>query len=352
MDTRDQVKDYYGKELSDSKDLKTNACCTDFAYPQEIKDILSSLHDEVMSKYYGCGLTLPNSLDNCAILDLGSGSGRDCYIASKLVGENGLVVGVDMTDEQLDVANRHIDFHTDLFGYKKANISFKKGYIEELDKLELKDSSFDIIISNCVINLSTDKRKVLADCYNLLKVGGEMYFSDVYASRRVPKVLQDDPVLYGECLSGALYYNDFETIAKEVGFNAPRVVEAAPITIENKDIQDKLEGYEFYSITYRLFKLDDLELVSEDYGHKATYNGSLTDAPNKFMFDNQNTFETGKERRIDGNTMRMLSDSRYKKHFDFSGSFESHKGVFSRCASNNPYAKLHEENAKKGGGCC
>ncbi|MEP5943763.1 MAG: hypothetical protein ABJ356_04330, partial [Balneola sp.] len=85
----DQVSSYYGETLQTSDDLKTNACCTDIEYPRYIKDILSQLHDETMSKYYGCGLTIPTNLEGLRVLDLGSGSGRDCYVASKLVGENG-----------------------------------------------------------------------------------------------------------------------------------------------------------------------------------------------------------------------------------------------------------------------
>ena len=116
MDLNDknvEVQNYYGKELQTSNDLKTNACCTIKIYPSKIKKALSNIHDEVLSKYYGCGLTIPKKLDGMRILDLGSGSGRDCYLAAQLVGEKGEVYGVDMTDEQLKVANDHIDYHTE-----------------------------------------------------------------------------------------------------------------------------------------------------------------------------------------------------------------------------------------------
>ena len=106
-----EVKAYYGTELQNSEDLKTNACCTLTKPPKHILEALSLVADEVQAKYYGCGLTIPSAIDGLKILDLGSGSGRDCYIAGKLVGENGYVVGVDMTDEQLKVANDHVDYH-------------------------------------------------------------------------------------------------------------------------------------------------------------------------------------------------------------------------------------------------
>jgi arsenite methyltransferase len=148
----DQVKEYYGKILASTNDLKTNACCTNAAYPEYIRTALENVHDEVLTRYYGCGLVAPQALEETHILDLGSGSGRDCYVLGQLVGEKGRIVGVDMTDEQLEVANRHIGFHREKFGYAKSNVEFKKGYIEKLDELDLVDNSFDVIVSNCVIN--------------------------------------------------------------------------------------------------------------------------------------------------------------------------------------------------------
>ena len=304
-DTTQSVQDYYGKELQTSSDLKTNACCTAFDYPKKIKDILAQIHDEVLIKYYGCGLTIPTELKGLKVLDLGSGSGRDCYLASHLVGEDGYIIGVDMTDEQLAVANKHIDYHTDKFGYKKANIEFKKGHIEKLDELGLENDSLDLIISNCVINLSTNKKKVLTDCFNKLKQGGEMYFSDVYVDRRIPSELASDEVIYGECLGGALYWNDFHNFAKDAGFSDPRIVEAAPITIENKELEDKLKGYEFYSVTYRLFKLDSLEPQCEDYGQAVIYKGTIEDKKDAFMLDQGHLFQTGRVESVCGNTYLM-----------------------------------------------
>jgi len=353
---KESVQEYYGKELKSSADLKTNACCTNVEYPDKIKKILSQVHDEVMSKYYGCGLTIPNELEGLKVLDLGSGSGRDCYLASSLVGENGYVIGVDMTDEQLEVANRHIDYHTEKFGFKKANVEFKKGSIEALDELDIADNSLDLIISNCVINLSTDKPKVLKDCYNKLKEGGEMYFSDVYVNRRIPNELASDPVIYGECLGGALYWNDFLDFSIKAGFTDPRVVEAEAITIENPALQEKLEGYEFYSVTYRLFKIPRLEKDCEDYGQAVIYKGSMADSPNYFKMDDGHVFEKGKVHPVCGNSYLMLEQTRFKDHFEFIGSFDNHFGIFPGCGTSNPFESLHSEApsgaASTGSSCC
>ena len=169
LDIHDSVQDYYGKQLTGSQDLKTNACCTADAYPRYIKNTIGQIHPEVVSKYYGCGLTIPTKLKGTRILDLGSGAGRDVYIASQLVGETGHVVGVDMTKEQLEVANKHVDFHTEKFGFAKSNVEFKEGYLENLLDLGLDKGSFDVIISNCVINLVKDKKAVLKSCFELLE---------------------------------------------------------------------------------------------------------------------------------------------------------------------------------------
>ncbi|MFT4536688.1 MAG: arsenite methyltransferase [Saprospiraceae bacterium] len=350
METKHQeIQDYYGKELVTSEDLKTNACCTLIPPPKHIKSVLGQIHDEVHAKYYGCGLTIPYELIGMKILDLGSGSGRDCYIASKLVGQDGFVVGVDMTDEQLDVANKYIDYHTEVFGFKVSNVKFLKGNIEKLDELNLEEGSFDIIISNCVINLANDKSKVLKDAYRLLKPGGEMYFSDVYSDRRVPQLLQDDPVLWGECLSGAMYWNDFHKTARNAGFTDPRTVENKVITVENEALQEKIGDINFYSVTYRLFKIEALEEDCEDYGQAVVYKGTIEGKSNSFDLDDHHNFQKGKIESVCGNTYMMLQNTRFKNHFDFFGDFSTHYGIFEGCGGAMPFSL---NGSEENGSCC
>ena len=97
----------------------------------------------------------------------------------------------------------------------------------------------DIVISNCVINLCQDKERVLQQIYRVLKNGGEFYFSDVYSTRRVPDDLRNDKVLWGECLSGALYWNDFINLCKKVGFSDVRLVKSNRTTVNNREIEEK-----------------------------------------------------------------------------------------------------------------
>lgn len=348
--THDEVTNYYGTELQTTADLKTNACCTITKPPKHISEALSQISNEVKEKYYGCGLTIPSAIKGLKILDLGSGSGRDCFIASKLVGENGSIVGVDMTDEQLTVANNNIEYHRAKFGYKKSNVSFIKGNIENLGSLNLEAGSFDIIISNCVLNLATDKLKVLKDAFELLKPGGEMYFSDVYTNRRVPINLQNNRILWGECLSGALYWNDFLNFAKQAGFTDPRVMEDKPVTIENEEVEALVGDLEFYSVTYRLWKINGLESDCEDYGQAVVYKGGIPENEFALALDNHHYFEKGKIASVCGNTYNMLHKTRLNKYFEFYGTFDTHYGIYEGCGGNIPFAVGAQSN--KEGSCC
>lgn len=348
----DDVKEYYGNTLQHTEDLKTNACCTSSSLPKHVKQALSKVHDDVLSKYYGCGLIAPDLLDGMSILDLGCGSGRDCYVLSQWVGEQGRIVGVDMTEAQLNVALEHEQYHADLFGYKAKNTEFKLGYIEKLDELNLADNSFDIIVSNCVINLSPDKEAVLREAYRLLKPGGELYFSDVYSNKRIPTELVNDPVLYGECLSGALYWNDFENLAKKAGFTDPRLVEDDIITIDNAAVEAKIGHIEFYSATYRLFKIKDLEPSCEDYGQAVIYRGGIAHSEHGLLLDKHHFIPKGKVFPVCGNTWRMLNETRFKAYFEFIGTWDIHYGIFEGCGTNIPFEPAIMINDTSDGGCC
>ena len=345
------VKNYYGKVLKSSEDLKTSACCDGGGFPL-LEPLLANVHEEVRAKYYGCGIVVPAALEAARVLDLGSGSGRDVYMMAQLVGPKGEVVGVDMTVEQLATAQAHIDWHMRRFGYARPNVRFLKGYIEKLGKLGLEPANFEVIVSNCVINLSIDKPAVLRGAYDLLKPGGELYFADVYCDRRLPDSVRADPVLYGECLGGALYWNDFLAKAKRAGFLDPRLVTSKPLDITNEAMKRKLGQAKFFSATYRLFKLDGLDSACEDYGQAVIYKGSLPDQPDAFDLDGHHLIERGKVFPVCGNTWRMLADTRFAPHFDFMGDFGTHYGIFPDCGTSIPFATTTFAASNSGGSCC
>ncbi len=345
----DIVKDYYGHRLQGTADLRTSACCDASQTVEWLKPLLARIHPEVAARYYGCGLVCPPLLDSCRVLDLGCGAGRDLYVLAQLVGEAALVVGVDMTEEQLAVALRHREHHRRAFGFRRDNVDLRLGYIEHLDELGLPDDGFDVVVSNCVVNLSPDKDAVLREVHRLLKPGGEFYFSDVYADRRVPEAVRDDPVLYGECLGGALYWNDFLSLARRQGFADPRLVEDRPIAVTDPVLAARTQGIGFYSATYRLFKLDGLEADCEDYGQAVVYRGGIAGHGDRFALDKHHVMDTGRVCRVCGNTWRMLRETRFAPHFDFVGDFGRHYGIFLGCGGGLPF---DQGDQKAASACC
>ena len=327
MDVHKSVQNYYGKVLNNSSDLKTSACCIADAMPKHLRSILSEISDEVKDKFYGCGSPLPFVLEGQTVLDLGCGTGRDCFMAAKLVGPKGRVIGVDMTPEQLEVANRNVNYHTDRFGYKTPNVEFHCGQIEDLKSIDIASESVDIVISNCVINLSPNKEDVFKEIFRVLKPGGELYFSDVFTDRRLKKELTTDPVLVGECLGGAQYFEDFRRLMNGVDNFDFRYMSNTLMTLNNEEISKKCGNVKFYSSTVRAFKLD-LEDRSEDFGQTATYLGTIRDSEDSFRLDDHHLFEKNKTVPVCGNTAKMLASSRYGKHFKIIGDESEHFGIF------------------------
>lgn len=323
----ESVKEYYGRVLKSNKDLKTNACCTADSMPIHLREILKDIHEEVKEKFYGCGSPIPTALHGKTVLDLGSGSGRDCFLLSKLVGPSGKVIGIDMTDEQLQVARRHIDHHTKKFGYSKSNVEFVSGYIEDLESAGIRSESIDVVTSNCVVNLSPAKRRVFSEVFRVLKPGGELYFSDVFSSRRIPAHIASDEVMLGECLGGALYIEDFRRLLCELGCRDFRTTSKTKIHLNNHELQEKAGLIEFYSMTIRAFKLD-LEDRCEDYGQIATYLGTIKESPKAFFLDDHHLFEKGRPVAVCGNTAMMLKSTRYGAHFKIDGDMSHHYGLF------------------------
>ncbi len=347
--TIDKVQEYYGTTLASSADLRTNACCDASSVPETLRPLLARIHPEVLSRYYGCGLVVPPLLEGLRVLDLGCGSGRDVFLLAQLVGESGTVVGVDMTPEQLAVARRHQAHHAEQFGF--ANVTFLEGRIEQLEQLPLEPGSFDLVISNCVVNLSADKLAVLNGVRRLLRRGGEFYFADVYADRRIPEHLCHDPVLYGECLSGALYWNDFLRLARRAGYADPRLVSDRPLAISDPELATRTGAIRFHSATYRLFHIPELEDACEDHGQAVIYRGTISGHRQALPFDKHHWIEAGKVFPVCGNTFRMLAESRLAAHFEFIGDFSRHFGLFEGCGTAIPF-EAAADPSRGNGSCC
>lgn len=349
--TYEDVMEYYGKVLKTSKDLKTSACTASKRPHPEIIKLMHQVPDEVMSKFYGCGAPLPMGITGRRVLDLGCGSGRDCYVSAALVGPKGKVVGIDMTDEQLSVAKNHAPSYCSKLGHEEGNLSFIKGHIEFLDKAGLKDASFDIVISNCVVNLSPDKPRVLQEVFRVLAPGGEFYFSDVYADRRLSAEAKAHKVLWGECIAGAMYEEDFIREAQKAGFDDPRVLAKEEIIIHDPVLKDVVGRTRFYSITYRLFKLPGmLETKCEDYGQYAVYKGTIPGLKHHYDLDDHHTLETNKPFLVCGNTAAMLGENGVcwlAPHFEIHGNRDVHYGLFD-CGGGPACAPV----AAAGGACC
>ncbi len=303
------LREYYGKTLQKTEDLTEQACCVESTFRRHA-DTIALIPDEVVSRHYGCGCPIPeDDLEGMVCLDLGSGAGVDAFLLARLVGPKGHVHGIDMTDEQLDVARRNAPAVAKAFGYDEPNTTFHKGFIESAESIE--SASVDLVISDCVINLSPRKDLVFQAIHRVLKEGGELYISDIVADRRIPEEIANDPRLHAECLGGALYEHDLYDLLKDTGFADPRVV-------ERRVLQTDVIGHpiSFSSITVRAQKFaTPLDRRCEDYGQTATYTGAFPRSPARYVFDDHHVFERDRPTAVCQNTARMLSETRLGRGF-------------------------------------
>ncbi|HDZ61884.1 MAG TPA: methyltransferase domain-containing protein [Nitrospirae bacterium] len=220
----DPVKDYYCPTGYDPKDLE-------------------HIPDEVLQVSYGCGnpAALADIKEGETIVDLGAGGGIDCFIAAKKLGRNGRVIGVDMTDEMVETAAASAEKVAKVLGYNV--VEFRSGNIMDLP---IDDNSVDLVISNCVINLTEDKTKVLDEIFRILKPGGRFIISDVVSDKPVPGYMKRDKELWNACLSGALTDRRFKAAAESAGF--------PDVQLTKNYLYKKVDFVSFYSITMKASK--------------------------------------------------------------------------------------------------
>ena len=261
--TREFVRDYYTKAAEKPRD---NLCCPT-SYPEEDT---SHIPTEVIERFYGCGspMSIAGITQGETVLDLGSGAGIDCFIAAKKAGPDGTVIGVDMTDEMLKVANASKTEVARNLGYE--NVEFKKGFLEEIP---LDNKTVDLITSNCVINLSPDKRKVFTEMNRVLKDHGRIVVSDIVSERDIPQNISGNGELLGECIAGALTETKFLSYLEQTGFYG--------IEILSKTYWKSVLDIDFYSVSVRAYKFEKTA-GCVFIGQHAVYKG-----PYKYIIDEE-----------------------------------------------------------------
>lgn len=290
--SREDVKEFYSKAAISPQD---SLCCpTDYC-----SEDVSHIPADVLKISYGCGSPVSKAAikKRETLVDLGSGGGVDCFIAAKTTGKSGKIIGIDMTDEMLSQAEKSRKYVEKNLGY--SNIEFRKGLLEDIP---VDSNSVDIIISNCVINLSTLKHKVFEEIYRILKNHGRFVISDIVSDKEVPEDMKADKKLWGECVSGAVTQQDLIEIAKAAGFYG--------VSIEHDYVWKVINGIKFSSITFRGWKFIK--------GSKCVYKGQYAIYKGPFLNvsdDDDHTYPAGKPVEICTDTAAKLTNPPYAGSF-------------------------------------
>lgn len=209
----------------------TNSCCGSANVAQDISKNIGYTDEDLKvvpegaNLGLGCGnpIALAGLKEGETVLDLGSGAGLDCFLSAKKVGENGKVIGIDMTSEMVEKARENAtkgDF---------KNVEFRLG---EIENLPVADNSVDVIVSNCVINLSPDKQRVFNEAFRVLKSGGRLMVSDIVLLKELPDMIRNSVEAYIGCLSGAIKKDEYLQMIKKAGFQQVDVIDEAFFPVE------------------------------------------------------------------------------------------------------------------------
>lgn len=302
-------------------------------------DYLKVIPREVIERDYGCGDPSKHLRAGEVVVDLGSGTGKICFIAAQIVGAEGKVIGVDMTDEMLEVARRNAPIVAERLGY--TNVEFRKGRIQDLAlDLELLDrqlqtnpitdaasflaadelaeelrckhpliasDSVDVVVSNCVLNLvePKSKRQLFAEIFRVLKNGGRAVISDIVSDEEVPEEMQSDPELWSGCISGALTEEGFLAAFENAGFYG--------IQIHARDVDPwrAVQGIEFRSVTVEAFKGKQGECFERNQA--VIYRGPFKEV----LDDDNHRMERGKRYAVCDKTYHLYRKAPYQEFFEF-----------------------------------
>jgi arsenite methyltransferase len=332
MNAETAVRERYA---AGAKSTEPRLCC-----PVEYhSEFLRVIPQEVIERDYGCGDPSKYLREGETVLDLGSGTGKICFIAAQIVGANGKVIGVDMTDEMLEVARRNAPIVAERIGYK--NVEFRKGRIQDLaldlEKLdaELKarpitdaasflradelaqelrikhplvaSDSVDVVVSNCVLNLveSKSKRQLFEEIFRVLKKGGRAVISDIVSDEEVSEHLQNDPELWSGCISGALTEEGFLRAFDDAGFYGIQILKR-----DEKPWQT-VEGIEFRSVTVEAFK--GKQGACFERNQAVVYRGPFREV----LDDDNHRMERGVRYAVCDKTYNLYRKAPYRDFFEF-----------------------------------
>ena len=253
----DVVREHYAERIKrkDSCCGDSSCCSTDSnLYPA---DLLATLPEGESAVSYGCGdpITLASLQPGQTVLDLGSGAGLDCFFAAKKVGETGHVIGVDMTPEMIERARSSAK------RLNIQNVEFRQGFLEDLP---VESGTADVIISNCVINLSPDKSKVFAEAFRVLKPGGKLAVSDIVTDGPLPDAIKKSLSAWAGCVAGAIEAKEYVEMMKSVGFTEVSIV---PVFFDQETVNSALND---------LKDTIQLKTISRDDVYKAVYSAKVT----------------------------------------------------------------------------
>lgn len=253
IDGYSSVREFYGSAARRANEEIINP----FGPDAQLTDFIPK---ESTKKSYGCGSPVKDAAPKAGetLVDLGSGSGVECFLAAAEVGAEGKVIGIDMTDDMLNLARKSGQQVVRELGYD--NITFRKGFLEDIP---LADGTADVIISNCVINLSPDKRRTYLEILRVLKPGGRLVVSDVVTDDPVSAVVKNNPTYRGECLGGAMQQDDLAAMLEDCGF--------ASVYLHKRYPYREVEGNRFFSLTYEAVK----PVQGKGEQVKAVYRGPL-----------------------------------------------------------------------------
>ncbi len=288
-----KVSERYAKAASTGEQM---CCPTSY----DMANLRSFIPEEVLKISYGCGTPagLKTVSQGETVLDIGSGGGIDCFEASRLVGPSGHVIGIDMTDTMLGIARKNAAVVAENLGYPASNVEFRKGLA---DAMPVEDATIDLIISNCVINLAPDKRKVFREMFRVAKPGGRFTISDIVSDQLVPQYLVHDTARWGDCLSGALTLTEYMAGMTEAGFLGVHLIKSSPWQV--------IDGIHFFSVTLTGYKLPIMS--SAPAVRYATLRGPFS----RVVDERGTVYQRGIPQPIAGETAALLSLSPLEPHF-------------------------------------